>query len=348
MKRNNFHPKFKFYNNEKPKMSLGDFSIESESYNDSIDEKTNNINNDNSFEFPKENPISSVDISNSIYINEKKKEKNEMPSIHVPFNTKEKTNNNKKELEKIDDFSLKRSTWTKENNRYSNISEIYNNNLRFLSICEDDDYQDDEDDDIVNIANSEINSLSNNNDNEDLSACYIKGFNATYKYKKDNEVEIYLEPNISKIFSSGEISDIKIDNSNSNKIENIIDINAPNKEKIDVRNNKDIINNNKLNNKEENINIIEDTNKKVVNKNENKVQNKTSKELRDSRKFFVYNKSLNKKKSFSKQKKIFQKFLCVSIDTSGLYSLDNEMEVLLLNPKITYNYPFNKMERELE
>ena len=140
MKRNNFHPKFHFYNNEKPKMSLGDFSVESESNNDSIDEKNNNINNENSFDFPKENPISAVNISNSIYINEKKKEK-EMPSIHIPFNTKEKNNNNiKKELEKLDDFSMKYSTWTKENNRYSNISEIYNNNLRFLCICEDDDY----------------------------------------------------------------------------------------------------------------------------------------------------------------------------------------------------------------
>ena len=83
----------------------------------------------------------------------------------------------------------------------------------------------------------------------------------------------------------------------------------------------------------------------------NAIQNKSSQELRDSRKFFAYNKSLKKQKSIlslTKHKKIFQKFLCVSIDTSGLYSLDNEMEVLLLNPKITYNYPFNKMERELE
>jgi hypothetical protein len=36
------------------------------------------------------------------------------------------------------------------------------------------------------------------------------------------------------------------------------------------------------------------------------------------------------------------------VDTSGLYSLEDDMLILLLNPKITYNYPFNKMERELE
>ena len=52
--------------------------------------------------------------------------------------------------------------------------------------------------------------------------------------------------------------------------------------------------------------------------------------------------------NLTRQNKIFQKFLCVSVDTSGLYSLDDEMNILLLNPKITYNYPFNKMERELE
>ena len=52
--------------------------------------------------------------------------------------------------------------------------------------------------------------------------------------------------------------------------------------------------------------------------------------------------------NLSIQNKIFQKFLSVSVDTSGLYSLEDDMLILLLNPKITYNYPFNKMERELE
>jgi hypothetical protein len=55
-----------------------------------------------------------------------------------------------------------------------------------------------------------------------------------------------------------------------------------------------------------------------------------------------------KKITLLRKNKIFQKFLCVSVDTSGLYSIDDEMTILLLNPKITYNYPFNKMERELE
>ena len=52
--------------------------------------------------------------------------------------------------------------------------------------------------------------------------------------------------------------------------------------------------------------------------------------------------------NMTKQKKIFQKFLSVSVDTSYLYSLEDDMKILILNPKINYNYPFNKKERELE
>ena len=62
---------------------------------------------------------------------------------------------------------------------------------------------------------------------------------------------------------------------------------------------------------------------------------------------------MNKKRTIKflnmkKQKKIFHKFLSVSVDTSGLYSLDDDMKILILNPTINYNYPFNKKERELE
>jgi hypothetical protein len=52
--------------------------------------------------------------------------------------------------------------------------------------------------------------------------------------------------------------------------------------------------------------------------------------------------------NMTKQKKIFQKFLSVSVDTSCLYSLEDDMTILILNPKINYNFPFNKKERELE
>jgi hypothetical protein len=201
MRKNNFQPKFEFHNNEKPKMNLGDISLESESYNDSIDEKNNNINNDNSYDFPKENIISSISISNSIY--------DEKPTTYSK-------NNQLKEINNIGDFNMmKRPTYSKENDRYNNISEIYNNNLLFLSICESDYHE--EDDDIVNFVNSEINSQYN--DNEE-SSDYIKGFNVCSKFKNCNNIEVLLEPNISKIYSSDEISDFKLENvadNNKNK-----------------------------------------------------------------------------------------------------------------------------------
>ena len=52
--------------------------------------------------------------------------------------------------------------------------------------------------------------------------------------------------------------------------------------------------------------------------------------------------------NLTKKYKIFHKFLCVSVDTPNLYILDNDMNSLLLNPKITYNYPYNNLEKELE
>jgi hypothetical protein len=52
--------------------------------------------------------------------------------------------------------------------------------------------------------------------------------------------------------------------------------------------------------------------------------------------------------NLSKKYKIFQNFLSVGIDTSGLYTLDDTMKSLILNPKITYNYPLNNSEKDLE
>ena len=52
--------------------------------------------------------------------------------------------------------------------------------------------------------------------------------------------------------------------------------------------------------------------------------------------------------NLSKKYKIFHNFLSVGIDTSGLYTLDDTMKSLILNPKITYNYPLNNLEKDLE
>ena len=347
MRVNNFHPNLQFFNNEKPQKSLGDISVESDSNNDSQDEKLNSIIKENYNLFPKENSLASVDISNSI------------PKINIPFNKNENANkrySNNTNNKKIDDFSMmKRSTWSKENNRYSNIHEIYNNNLRFLSICESDYHE--EDDDIVNFVNSEIHSQTDSNEK---STDYIKGFDTYYNFKNDNQIEVEIQPDISKLLS-GEINDFPNDNiiNNNNKNNNRY---MPNKdkEKISILNIDDskkennIINNNNIKKENDNDKIIIKDNNIIKNVDINQSSDSLSinNDLRDSRKFFRSNSKIKSRAmtllNLSIQNKIFQKFLSVSVDTSGLYSLEDEMLILLLNPKITYNYPFNKMERELE
>jgi len=114
--------------------------------------------------------------------------------------------------------------------------------------------------------------------------------------------------------------------------------------------------NNKKNieiNKNENNNININNNI-ILNKNFFEIKN--SKNLNDifiSKSKSIKNYSLKRKKIrnmayLTKKYKIFHKFLCVSVDTSGLYTLDDDIQSLLLNPKITYNYPFNNLENELE
>ena len=118
---------------------------------------------------------------------------------------------------------------------------------------------------------------------------------------------------------------------------------------------------NKQYDKEIKINI------KEINKNNNIIYMDKSKSLKSNtknlnNKYFDLKKSqksfgnINKnsqKNSFikfnlTKKYKIFQKFLSIGIDTSGLYTLDDEMNDFILNPKITYNFPFNNLESELE
>lgn len=93
-------------------------------------------------------------------------------------------------------------------------------------------------------------------------------------------------------------------------------------------------------------NIYDPTRKENNNNNKKDNQENNNKEnnielLHQKRKHTLLN--------LTKQNKIFQKFLCIGIDTSGLYTLENdELNELLLNPRITYNYPYNNEERQLE
>ena len=390
-----FQHKFNI-NNQKPKMSIGDISLDSDSDNDINDEKNNiEINNELDM-FPKENVISSINISNN-------RNKTQNEPIHIPFNDIESSRQQKEGIfyslssvtddkvakkdsnERNDDFTIiKRVNFSRENNRYerynSNMSEIYNNNFKFFSSFED-DYKD-EDDDIVNnditsnLDDYIINS-NNNNNNRDIKADYIKGFNATYNFNNGKNVEILLQPDVSKIFENDEIANNNIINERSN---NIIDFSKSNFDSktfenrryreednnksnndlnvIEENNNKSEIYNkevNSINNKEINLNKSKEkinntkynTIKSIHKINERKSASKNQTEIMSKKKSNEYKKKITLL-NLTRQNKIFQKFLCVSVDTSGLYSLDDEMNILLLNPKITYNYPFNKMERELE
>ena len=404
------YPQQKYiYISSKPEMSRGDTSLESDSFNEIEEENINEddiIISDNYFEIPRES---------------------EIPPIHIPFNDKEIFPQNKQGLffcsatkdtdnggirgnsnNKEDNFSLKKIiNCNKENNRYNNISHLYKNNRRFFISLQGNE-ESEEDEDIVNneISVNFVDELNNNN------IC-----------KKDNQVEILFENNISKIDSSSELSNnsnfiinhlnknnkdnvYKIKNENlikKNKInENIKNIiQNINKNKNEWNNNKKEIRNNciKMVNKDNNgyidfidnkenyirngqydtevkinINHLKDNNNKMkriidINKNEKNIINLNSNSL--NKKFFeiknsknsfdvfisksksIKNISLKRKRIrnalyFTKKYKIFHKFLCVSVDTSGLYTLDDDMTSLLLNPKITYNYPFNNLENELE
>ena len=417
------------YTGSKPERNLGDLSLENDSFNNIEEDKENENENyndiiitENYFEIPKES---------------------EIPPIHIPFNNIELFKQNKQGLffcsatkdtengclrlntnNKEENFNIKKNLkFGKENNRY-NINNLYINNCRFFNSLQDDNESEDED-----IVNNEltVNYADGLDDNENC------------QNKKEKQVEISLEPNISKRYSNSEISNNKIDKYNSNnkninndfnndnynninvdKINEIQNENLIKKIKLD-ENIKKIIENINKNKKEwksrnpkinyNNINkenkdnnedyFIENKENIVMNcqydrevnfsfnpikdnmsinkikneKNINKINNNRNEikinlnnkffELKNSQRSIDISNSKSKSKSKSKctsskkknfkpifnltkQYKIFEKFLCVSIDTTGLYTLDDTMNSFILNPKITYNYPFNNLEKELE
>ena len=442
------------YTGEKPKTNLGDYSIQSDSFNELEDGKENidDINlSENYFEIPKES---------------------EIPQIHMPFNNEELFPNNKhgfffcsgtKDTEncctrinsnnKEDNFSIKNKfKINKENNRYNNINYLCKNNFRFLNSLQINNDYNSEDEDIVN---------------NEISVNFTKGYPTDKKLEKENQIEIVLDNNFSKlsnkenncnnisnntIISNGnninknKINEIKKKNllkknEINDNIENIItNINKnkdewnKNSEKKKIKNknketNKNIYNNNDnkylIENKENikrngiydteiniNLNQLEKSNKiikidkskiynyrtsnsnKNINRNINNKLNNNSNNSCLSKyfsnktnnnsdysnssikrnlnyKFFEIKNSQKSKDSYlsksrssrnisykrkknnnflnlTKKYKIFHKFLCVSVDTSILYTLDDDISSILLNPKITYNYPYNNSEKELE
>ena len=294
------------------------YSLNSESFNNIKEEKSTNVKNkeiEQSSELTKRDSSSELNISNI-----------DIPPINIPNSDYKKPNNIHIDIGKSKtDFILRKySSSSLENKRYEdNMDEMYNDNIKFFSFIKDE--YNDEDEDIVN---NEITSRYSIEENKDINKfdsdeLNSKNFNI-YSNRSDNNMPY-------EYSNSSENNKISQSKTNIKEHEKEIIINIENKlnEKAEHKNQNNIEIKNIIQNK--NIENIEKKQTQNINPNENM-------NMRRTKKFM----------NMTKQKKIFQKFLSVSVDTSCLYSLDDDMKILILNPKITYNYPYNKKERELE
>jgi hypothetical protein len=294
------------------------YSLNSESFNSIKIEKSANIKNkdiDQSSELTKKDSFSELNISNI-----------DIPPINIPNSDYKKPNNININIGKSKtDFILRKySSSSLENKRYEdNMDEIYNDNIKFFSFIKDEYNEEDED-----IVNNEISSRYSIEENKDIN-----------KYDSDE-----LKSQNINIYSKTSDNNISYEYSNSS------DDNKINQSKTNIKDHEKEI----LIKIEKNINEKAEQNKKNNIDLKNNIQNKNIENI-DKQKTHNINSNENmnmrrtkKFMNMTKQKKIFQKFLSVSVDTSCLYSLDDDMKILILNPKIIYNYPYNKKERELE
>ena len=294
------------------------YSLNSESFNNIKIEKSANIKNkdiDQSSELTKKDSFSELNISNI-----------DIPPINIPNSDYKKPNNININIGKSKtDFILRKySSSSLENKRYEdNMDEIYNDNIKFFSFIKDE--YNEEDEDIVNNEISSRYSIEENKDINKYDSGELKSQNINiYSKKSDN--------NISYEYSNSS-DDNKINQSKTNIKDHEKEILIKIEKKINEKAEQNKKNNIDLKNNIQNKNIENIDKQKTQNINSNENMN-----MRRTKKFM----------NMTKQKKIFQKFLSVSVDTSCLYSLDDDMKILILNPKIIYNYPYNKKERELE
>ena len=294
------------------------YSLNSESFNNIKIEKSANIKNkdiDQSSELTKKDSFSELNISNI-----------DIPPINIPNSDYKKPNNININIGKIKtDFILRKySSSSLENKRYEdNMDEIYNDNIKFFSFIKDEYNEEDED-----IVNNEISSRYSIEENKDINK-YDSG------ELKSQNINIYSKTsdnNISYEYSNSS-DDNKINQSKTNIKDHEKEILIKIEKNINEKAEQNKKNNIDLKNNIQNKNIENIDKQKTHNINSNEYMN-----MRRTKKFM----------NMTKQKKIFQKFLSVSVDTSCLYSLDDDMKILILNPKIIYNYPYNKKERELE
>ena len=365
---NKFSQQKYIYLGEKPEMNLGDSSLENE-MNESGEENVNESIkiSEKDFQIRKCNEIPPIHIP-SIAINNQ--------GIYFCSITKDteggfiRLNSNNKE----DNFCIKKKlNFDKENNRYDNKDSDNNEiSIKIIGdIFNQDDYNSKKDKQneiildsknrkvIENKENNENNNNTNLNKINNETISEIKNGNLD----KRNEINENIEKIIQKINKNKRELNI------NNKQINIKDMNKDNNETIYSIDNKENI----FSNKKYSIEAKKDYN--MVNKKEGIIKinksNFNDSSLALNNEFFESkNRQKNNENNLSKSKrnlnislkrkrigkilnltkkyKIFHKFLCVSLDTSGLYSLDDEINSLLLNPKITFNYPNNNLEKELD
>ena len=341
------------YLGSKPIKNQGDSSIDSDSFKDideEIDSKKESLIKKYKYFIPIDNKKPKTKLIQKKIDNIFKIDKKLTP--HTSTKDTEKRSFKFSEMDKESNFNIKnRINNKKENNRYNNcFNKINKTHLQFLSCLKDED-----------------SDYSENVIDNEISINFVEGFNIKSKNIKEKQVEIPLD-NISRINTESYISN-NFDNINRlifsktiiSKNENSIKIikNNLDCEKYFLEN-KENFSPNKPYDKEVKINLMENNKNintsniiyldksKSIKSNSKKLINKYFERRKSQNSFGSLINRRNNIFNLTKKYKIFHKFLSIGIDTSGLYTLDDEMNNFILNPKINYNFPFNNLENELE
>ena len=341
------------YLGSKPIKNQGDSSIDSDSFKDideEIDSKKESLIKKYKYFIPIDNKKPKTKLIKKKIDNIFKIDKKLTP--HSSTKDTEKRSFKFSEMDKESNFNIKnRINNKKENNRYNNcFNKINKTHLQFLSCLKDED-----------------SDYSENVIDNEISINFVEGFNIKSKNIKEKQVEIPLD-NISRINTESYISN-NFDNINRlifsktiiSKNENSIKIikNNLDCEKYFLEN-KENFSPNKPYDKEVKINLMENNKNintsniiyldksKSIKSNSKKLINKYFERRKSQNSFGSLINRRNNIFNLTKKYKVFHKFLSIGIDTSGLYTLDDEMNNFILNPKINYNFPFNNLENELE
>ena len=341
------------YLGSKPIKNQGDSSIDSDSFKDideEIDSKKESLIKKYKYFIPIDNKKPKTKLIKKKIDNIFKIDKKLTP--HSSTKDTEKRSFKFSEMDKESNFNIKnRINNKKENNRYNNcFNKINKTHLQFLSCLKDED-----------------SDYSENVIDNEISINFVEGFNIKSKNIKEKQVEIPLD-NISRINTDSYISN-NFDNINRlifsktiiSKNENSIKIikNNLDCEKYFLEN-KENFSPNKPYDKEVKINLMENNKNintsniiyldksKSIKSNSKKLINKYFERRKSQNSFGSLINRRNNIFNLTKKYKVFHKFLSIGIDTSGLYTLDDEMNNFILNPKINYNFPFNNLENELE